>query len=241
MLSGVSQEKSTPPIVRIFGVSKYYGAQPALSDLSLEVAAGSRTVITGPSGAGKSTLLKLLYLEERATRGEILVDGKNLARIGRRQMPAYRRRIGVVFQDFKLIASRTVFENVALVLEAAGETDATIRKRVNSVLRIAGIEKKADLFPLSLSGGEQQRVAVSRAVVGRPGLLLADEPTASLDPESAERVIELLTTFHEKGTTLMIATHNRELIERLGGTEIRLEGGQNVLLPETARRSSGTS
>ena len=231
MLSGVPQEKAAPPIIRIFNVSKYYGATPALSEVSIEIATGSRTIITGSSGAGKSTLLKLLYLEERATKGEILVDGKNLARIGKRQLPAYRRRVGVVFQDFKLIPSRTVFENVAIVLEAAGETDANIRKRVNYVLRVAGIEDKAHLYPPALSGGEQQRVAVSRAVVGHPALLLADEPTASLDPESADRVIRLLTTFHEKGTTLMIATHNRELIEKLNGSEVHLDGGRNTALP----------
>ncbi|MCW7754022.1 ATP-binding cassette domain-containing protein [Desulfobotulus sp. H1] len=218
-------------IVRMFDVYKAYGKTSALKGVSLEIAAGDIVFITGPSGAGKSTLLKLLYKAELASQGQILVDGLNLSRIGARQLPELRRRIGVIFQDFKLIAGRSVFDNVALVLEAAGEKPKMIEKKVMSVLRTAGIEEKARVFPPSLSGGEQQRVAVSRAVVGSPRLILADEPTASLDPQSAEQVMQLLETFHGKGATLVIATHNRRMISRLKGREIRLEGGA-VGVPE---------
>ncbi|TWI75549.1 cell division ATP-binding protein FtsE [Desulfobotulus alkaliphilus] len=212
-------------IVRMFDVYKAYGKTSAIKGVSLEVASGDIVFITGPSGAGKSTLLKLIYKAEVATQGQIIVDGMNLSRIGSRQLPELRRRLGVIFQDFKLIAGRSVFDNVALVLEAAGEKPKIIEKKVMSVLRTAGIEEKARVFPPSLSGGEQQRVAVSRAVVGSPRLILADEPTASLDPDSAEQIMQLLETFHARGATLVIATHNRRIISRLKGREIRLERG----------------
>jgi len=209
----------------MFNVYKAYGKTSALRDISLEIYAGEIVFITGASGAGKSTLLKLFYKGELASQGQILVDGMNLARMGARKLPELRRRIGVIFQDFKLIAGRTVFDNVALPLEAAGEKPKIIEKKVMSVLRTAGIEDKAKVYPPSLSGGEQQRVAVARAVVGSPSLILADEPTASLDPHSAEQVIQLLETFHGRGATLVIATHNRRMISRLKGREIRLENG----------------
>ncbi|MDY0163478.1 cell division ATP-binding protein FtsE [Desulfobotulus sp.] len=212
-------------IIRMFNVYKAYGKTSALRDISLEIYAGEIVFITGASGAGKSTLLKLFYKGELASQGQILVDGMNLARMGARKLPELRRRIGVIFQDFKLIAGRTVFDNVALPLEAAGEKPKIIEKKVMSVLRTAGIEDKAKVYPPSLSGGEQQRVAVARAVVGSPSLILADEPTASLDPHSAEQVIQLLETFHGRGATLVIATHNRRMISRLKGREIRLENG----------------
>lgn len=220
-------------IVRMFHVYKAYGNKPALRDVSLEVAPNEILFITGPSGAGKSTLLKLLYMGEQASQGQILVDGMNIARIGARQLPLLRRKIGVIFQDFKLIPSRTVFENVALVLEAAGEKPKQIEKKVMSILRTAGIEDKSNVYPPSLSGGEQQRAAVARAVVGNPRLILADEPTASLDPESAEKVMSLLETFHQKGATLIMATHNRDLIPRLGGKEMRLTSGKIHSVSET--------
>lgn len=218
-------EVSRNHIVRMFNVYKAYGKTSALRDISLDVGTGDIVFVTGSSGAGKSTLLKLIYKAEQASQGQILVDGMNLARISPRQVPELRRRIGVIFQDFKLIAGRTVYDNVALVLEAAGEKPKQIEKKVMSTLRTVGIEDKAKVYPPSLSGGEQQRVAVARAVVGSPRLILADEPTASLDPDSAAHIMDLLETFHDRGVTLVIATHNRSMISRMKGRELRLENG----------------
>jgi cell division transport system ATP-binding protein len=168
--------------------------------------------ISGPSGAGKSTLLKILYLAEKVSEGQILIDGMNLARISSSRLPMLRRKFGMVFQDFKLIPNRTVYENVALVLEAAGEKPSFIRKKAMHVLRTTGMDKKAGAFPPTLSGGEQQRVAVARAVVGEPSIILADEPTGSLDSKSAQAILDFLMEYHKKGATVLIASHNLHLI-----------------------------
>ena len=199
----------------MFNVSKRYGKKYAVKDISLEITAGEFIFLTGPSGAGKSTLMKMIYLAERVTSGQIIIDGMNLERISRARVPLLRRRIGMIFQDFKLIPNRTVFANVALVLEVAGERPGVIKKRVMEVLKTMGIEDKANALPPSLSGGEQQRVAVARAVVGNPGIILADEPTASLDNRSAQAVLDSLMEFHAKGTTILIASHNIQLINSL--------------------------
>ena len=209
-------------VIRMFHVNKHYGAKQALVDLSLEI---NRNV-TGPSGAGKSTLLKLLYRGEPVSGGQILIDGMNLGAIPDKRIPMLRRKIGIIFQDYKLIVRKTVFDNVALVLEAAGQKQGLIQKKVRSVLRIVGMEDRLDAMPPSLSGGEQQRVAVARAVVGDPTIILADEPTASLDPESARIVFELIQQFHEKGATVLIATHDLEMARRSGGRLIRLRSGR---------------
>lgn len=202
-------------MIRMFNVSKRYGKEYAVKDISLEITAGEFIFLTGPSGAGKSTLMRMIYLAERASSGQILVDGMNLDRISRDRVPLLRRRIGVIFQDFKLIPNRTVFANVALVLEVAGERPGMIKKRVMAVLKTMGIEDKANSLPPSLSGGEQQRAAVARAVVGNPGIILADEPTASLDNRSAQAVLDSLMEFHAMGTTILIASHNIQLISSL--------------------------
>jgi cell division transport system ATP-binding protein len=202
-------------MIRMFNVSKRYGKQYAVKDISLEIAAGEFIFLTGPSGAGKSTLMRMIYLAERASSGQILVDGMNLDRISRARVPLLRRRIGVIFQDFKLIPNRSVFANVALVLEVAGERPGVIKKRVMAVLKTMGIEDKANALPPSLSGGEQQRAAVARAVVGNPAIILADEPTASLDNRSAQAVLDSLMEFHAMGTTILIASHNIQLINSL--------------------------
>lgn len=213
-------------IVRMFNVYKAYGKNQALRDISLEIRPGEVVFVTGPTGAGKTTLLKLLYRGEFASQGNILVDGMNLSRIRKNQLPRLRRRIGIIFQDFKLIPGLNVFDNVALVLEAAGENPKSIEKKVMRVLRVAEIEDKAKVLPRSLSGGEQQRVAVARAVVGAPHLILADEPTASLDSESAEHILRLLKFFQERGSALVIATHHRTMISHLHGREIVLAEGR---------------
>lgn len=201
------------PIIRLFNVNKRYNGKLALKDINLEIEQGEFIFISGPSGAGKSTLLKVLYLAEKVSEGQILIDGMNLARISSSRLPILRRRFGMVFQDFKLIPNRTVYENVALVLEAAGEKRSYIKKKVMHVLRTVGMDKKIKALPPTLSGGEQQRVAVARAVVGEPSIILADEPTGSLDSKSAQAILDFLMEYHKKGATILIASHNLHLIE----------------------------
>jgi cell division transport system ATP-binding protein len=213
------------PIIRMFHVHKTYGAQKSLVDISLDIYRNELLLVTGPSGAGKSTLLKLLYLAEPVTHGQVIVDGVNLSRIPRNRIPILRRSFGIIFQDYKLIPTRTVFENVALVLEAMGEKRRTIEKKVGSVLRTVEMDHKQGAYPLSLSGGEQQRAAVARAIAGSPRIILADEPTGSLDPEAAGVILSLLKDIHRKGATVILATHDRMLIENAGGRSIHLVQG----------------
>ena len=196
----------------MFHVTKRYGAQTALEDVSLDVESNEFLFLTGPSGAGKSTLLKLLYLADSLSEGQILLDGMNLSRIPKKNLPYLRRKIGVVFQDYKLIPTRTVYENVALVLQAAGANAKFVRKKVRHLLRTVGMEGRMDSFPQSLSGGEQQRVAVARAICGDPSIVLADEPTGSLDPESAKIIMDLLYGVHARGATVIVATHDQSLL-----------------------------
>ncbi|MBU8911749.1 MAG: ATP-binding cassette domain-containing protein [Desulfobacterales bacterium] len=200
-------------IIRLFNVSKRFGGKLALKDITLDIEQGELIFISGPSGAGKSTLLKILYLAEKASEGQILIGGMNLARISSSKLPFLRRRFGMIFQDFKLIPNRTVYENVALVLEVAGEKPSFIRKKVMQVLRTIGMEKKFKALPPTLSGGEQQRVAVARAVVGQPSIILADEPTGSLDLKSAQIILDSLMEYHKKGATVLIVSHNLHLLE----------------------------
>jgi cell division transport system ATP-binding protein len=221
---GVNKEA----IIRIFRVCKRFNSHGALIDLSLDISRNEILFITGPSGAGKTTLLKLLYLGEPATEGQILIDGMNILRIPHKRIPELRRKFGIIFQDYKLIPTKTVFENIALVLEAADINRRLIRKKVNSVLRTVGMEERQDTYPPSLSGGEQQRIAVARAVVGEPKIILADEPTGNLDPVSAEIILNLLRTFHQRGATVVVATHDKELIRKTGGRVIQLTEGRLV-------------
>jgi cell division transport system ATP-binding protein len=214
------------PIIRMFHVHKTYGSQKSLVDISLDIYRNEFILVTGPSGAGKSTLLKLLYLAEPVTQGQVIVDGVNLGRIPRNRIPHLRRSFGIIFQDYKLIPTRTVFDNVALVLEAMGEKRRLIAKKVASVLRTVEMEHKQGAFPLSLSGGEQQRAAVARAIAGNPRIILADEPTGSLDPEAAGIILALLKDIHRKGATVILATHDRMLMENAGGRCIHLVQGQ---------------
>ncbi len=184
--------KDKDSIIQMFHVHKYYGSKKALIDISLNVSKNEFLFISGPSGAGKSTLLRLLYLGEPVSEGQVLVDGMNLSRISRKRIPFLRRKFGIIFQDYKLISTKSVFDNVALVLEASGKKRKFIEKKVRSVLRTVGIEQRFNALPHSLSGGEQQRVAVARAVVGSPKIILADEPTGSLDSDSADIILNLL-------------------------------------------------
>ncbi|OQY02155.1 MAG: cell division ATP-binding protein FtsE [Desulfobacteraceae bacterium 4572_130] len=201
------------PIIRMFNVTKRFGKKNILNKINLEVNSGEFVLVSGPSGAGKTTLMKMLYLGEKVSLGQIIVDGMNLARISKEKTPYLRRKFGVIFQDFKLIPNRTVYENVALVLEARHEKPTFIRKKVMEVLKITGMDTRINSFPLSLSGGEQQRVAVARALVGDPAIILADEPTGSLDNDAANIILDFLLQYHNKGATIFIASHNMELIK----------------------------
>lgn len=213
-------------IIRLFNVSKRFNGKFALKNISLDIEQGEFIFISGPSGAGKSTLLKMLYLAEEVSEGQILIDGMNLARISSSSLPFLRRRFGIVFQDFKLIPNRTVYENIALVLEAAGKKSSYIKKKVMQVLRTTGMEKKINAFPPTLSGGEQQRVAVARAVVGDPSIILADEPTGSLDSTSAQLILDFLMAYHKKGTTVLMVSHNLHLLESpVQGRNIEISEG----------------
>ena len=211
--------------IRMFHVHKNYGTKKALVDITLDIPKNEFLFISGASGAGKTTLLKLLYLGETASEGQVLIDGMNLSRISSGQIPFLRRKFGIIFQDYKLIATKTVFDNIAIVLEAIGKKRHFIEKKVKSVLRTVGMEEKIHSFPPRLSGGEQQRVAVARSIVGDPKIILADEPTGNLDDNSANVILKLLQRFHTRGATVILATHDKELIRKTGGRVIHLNQG----------------
>jgi cell division transport system ATP-binding protein len=216
-------------MIQLFHVHKEYpGDGPALSDVTLEIDKGEFVFLTGPSGAGKSTLLKIVFCAEPATSGQVLLFGKNVAKVSGAGVHLVRRNIGVVFQDFKLLPYRTVAENVALPLEVLGLPEREIRKRVRLLLRSVGLEYRYDKFPPSLSGGEQQRVAVVRALAHSPALLLADEPTGNLDAERTLEVMELLNNANARGTTVIVATHDRSILARYKKRIVTLDGGRVV-------------
>jgi cell division transport system ATP-binding protein len=217
------------PAVRMFHASKSYLAGSfALRDVSLEVGRGEFVFLTGPSGAGKTTLLKLLFAAERPSEGQVVVLGRNIGRLGPSAVPPLRRRIGVVFQDFKLLPRRTVEENVRLSLDVIGTPRREARARVFAVLKQLGLQHRRFHHPLSLSGGEQQRVALARALVNEPQILLADEPTGNLDPELTREIMDLIAAAATRGTTVLVATHAMHIVERYGKRAVRLEGGRIV-------------
>ena len=215
-------------MIRMYNVSKSYGGQAALRDITLEIGKGEMAYLTGPSGAGKTSLIKLILCEEDFHQGQVLVDRINLKRIPRRRIPALRRKIGVVFQDFKLIPTLTVFRNVALRLEIEGERPGVIGKKVRYILKRVGLDGREQAMPLQLSGGEQQRVAIARAIVGDPFIVLADEPTGNLDADLTHEIIGLLEEINQAGTTVMMATHSQEVLEYSPHRVIRLEKGRNA-------------
>jgi cell division transport system ATP-binding protein len=216
-------------MVRFENVGMRYGAGPeVLRDVSFVLEPGSFTFLTGLSGAGKTTLLKLMYVAEPPSRGLITLFGNDLATARRDQLPALRRRIGVVFQDFRLLDHLSAFDNVALPLRLAGKRDADYSHDVRELLSWVGLSDRLSAPPPTLSGGEQQRVAIARAVVARPDLLIADEPTGNVDPEMGARLIRLFTELNRLGTTVLIATHDRALIESTRAREMRLVEGRLV-------------
>lgn len=214
-------------MIHLQGVSKTYAPDVhGLRDVSLRVKPGEFVSVVGRSGAGKTTLAKLLIAEERPNKGRVLIGGWDITDIPKREVPFLRRQIGVVFQDFKLLPKKTVFENVAFALEVASESGKRIRDIVPQVLQIVGLDGKLDRFPRQLSGGEQQRVVIARALVHRPKILLADEPTGNLDTINAQEIIDLLLKINAFGTTVVLVTHNREVVNALRRRVITLAGGR---------------
>jgi cell division transport system ATP-binding protein len=214
-------------MIQLEEVSKRFpGGQEALSGLSLSVEKGEMVFVTGHSGAGKSTLLRLIALIERPTDGQVIVDGQNTRHVKRRKIPAYRRQIGMVFQDHKLLYDRTVFDNVALPLVIAGMSYKEAGRRVRPALEHVDLLHKEKRNPATLSAGEQQRVGIARAVVSRPKLLIADEPTGNLDPDLSLEVMRMFRRFNEVGVTLLIASHDITLIDKLGCRRIQLDNGK---------------
>ena len=217
-------------MIRFTNVSKRYpGGHEALSDLSFHLSPGEMAFLTGHSGAGKSTLLKLIALIERPSGGQVIVNGQNLAKVSRRKIPYHRRDIGIIFQDHRLLFDRTVFDNVALPLVIAGYSRDEIGRRVRAALDKVGLLKKEKVYPITLSGGEQQRVGIARAVINKPPLLLADEPTGNLDPELSREIMGIFEEFNRVGVTVLIASHDLALIKQLKHRMLRLEQGRMVL------------
>ena len=218
------------------GLGKIYGrGLYALRDLNLTIDKGEFVFLTGPSGAGKSTLLRLLLLQERPSEGDVIVGGRNLSRLTRNEVQAYRRTVGFVFQDFKLIPTKSVFENVSFALRVLGMPVEQQRRRTYQVLKWVGLQHRLNALPEELSGGEQQRVAIARALVNEPHLVLADEPTGNLDPDLSLEIMNLFRDINASGTTVVVATHDRELIKWTGRRVVQLEYGKLAGLPEAAR------
>ena len=214
-------------MIQMLHVFKSFAANArALEDITFQVDAGEFTVLTGPSGAGKTTLLRLLYAAERPDRGNIIVNRRNVTRLARRRIPEFRRSIGIVFQDFKLLPTKTAFENVAFAQRVLAIPDREVRRRVANVLKRVGIAHRKEACPPQLSGGEQQRVALARALVNEPALILADEPTGNLDDLLAQEILGLLYEINADGTTVFIATHDRQLVASAPGRVLTLEHGR---------------
>ncbi len=207
---------------------RYPGGQEALSDVSLHLAPGEMAFLTGHSGAGKSTLLKLIALLERATRGQVVINGQNLAKLGRRRVPFLRRNIGIIFQDHRLLLDRTVYDNVALPLIIAGFPAREIGRRVRAALDKVDLLGKERAYPITLSGGEQQRVGIARAIVTKPPILLADEPTGNLDPELSREIMGLFDQFNQVGVTVLVASHDLDLIRTMNKRILVLRQGRLV-------------
>ena len=227
----VEVQRTGTPTISMRNVTMVYPAQPnkpALQDVSLDIYPGEFVFIVGHSGSGKSTFIRLLTRELRATKGKVLVAGQDLTRMRNRKVPYLRRQLGCVFQDFKLLPDKTCYENVAFALECIGKPRSVIKVQVPEVLRLVGLEEKMDSFPDQLSGGEQQRVAVARAMVNRPPLLVCDEPTGNLDPAISLGIMKLLDRINRTGTTVVMATHDREMVDSMRKRVIALEAGHVV-------------
>ena len=216
-------------MIHMRGVEKVYGSdKPALVDVNVDIEQGEFVFLVGHSGSGKSTFIKLLQREIHPSRGQILVAGQDLQKLKNWKVPYLRRNIGCVFQDFKLLPNKTTYENVAFALEVIGRSRHVIRTQVPEVLRLVGLEDKLESYPDELSGGEQQRVSIARAFVNRPPILLADEPTGNLDPATSLGIMSLFNRINKTGTTVLVATHDREMVDSMRKRVIALEGGKVI-------------
>ena len=223
-------------MIQLIHVSKTYDRRPALSDITLEIEKGEFVLLMGPSGSGKSTLLRMLIAAEIPDEGQIFVQGKSVTKLKKSEIPLLRRRVGTVFQDFRLLPKKSVFENVALPLIVQGVSAVDIRRKVTEALRAVGVDHKKDQLPTSLSAGEQQRVCIARAIVNGPIVLLADEPTGNLDPERTAEIIELFKLINARGTTVIVATHDPHVMAQINRRAIVLQDG--VMLPPPVRAQS---
>ena len=216
-------------MIEMMNVTKKYNKGiTAINNLSIQIKDGEFVYVVGPSGAGKSTFIKMMYREEKATKGRIRVGKYDLMKIKDRQIPYLRRYVGVVFQDFKLLQHKTVYENVAYAMEVIEKTPREIKRRVEDVLELVNLKHRMSNFPNELSGGEQQRVAIARAIVNTPGILIADEPTGNLDPETSMEIMDILERINEQGTTIVMATHNSQIVNEKKHRVIAIENGQIV-------------
>ena len=221
--------RTGPSMISLKGVSKYYiPDKPALDDVNVDIGSGEFVFIVGHSGSGKSTFIRMLLRELTPTRGQIIVAGQDLGTMKNWKVPYLRRNIGCVFQDFKLLPGKTSFENVAFALEVIGKSKHVIRTQVPEVLRLVGLEDKIDNYPDELSGGEQQRVSIARAFVNRPPLLLCDEPTGNLDPQTSLGIMKLLERINKTGTTVLVATHDRDMVDNMRRRVIALDNGKII-------------
>ncbi|HEY7531725.1 MAG TPA: cell division ATP-binding protein FtsE [Nitrospiraceae bacterium] len=217
-------------MIQLIHVSKYYNRRPALSDITLEIEKGEFVLLMGPSGSGKSTLLRMLIGAEQPDDGHVFVQGKNVTKLKPSEIPYLRRKVGTVFQDFRLLPKKSVFDNVALPLLVQGASTADIRRKVTEALRAVGVDQKRDQLPVGLSTGEQQRVCIARAIVNGPVVLLADEPTGNLDPGLTNEIIELFKLINARGTTVVVATHDPLVMGQVNRRVVALDHG--MMLPE---------
>ncbi len=214
-------------MIQLYNVSKIYpNGVKALNDVTLQIRKGEFVFLVGPSGAGKSSLIKIIFREETPSRGQALFNSKNITRLKGREVPLLRRKIGMIFQDFRLLPQKTVFENVAFAMQVTGSSRRAIRDRVPLVLSQVGLKDKAGVMPAQLSGGEQQRVGIARAIVNNPVLIIADEPTGNLDPDTSWELMNLFNEINSKGTTILMATHARDIVDAMKKRVLSMTGGR---------------